>query len=184
LNSKKLAPGEKIIGLNESTIEDFWSWAYSDVLSNTNRAIFAEFIIAHTLGVTDQPRIEWDEVDIRYKGKKIEVKSAAYVQRWKQDKPSTIRLDISKKWAWNAEENEYSTQPIRASNVYVFCIFEGKDENDVLNMDFWKFYVLSTRDIDELFGEQKTIGIRKLEKTTTTVRYAEFKKWIISTIEK
>ena len=108
MNSIKLTPGEKIIGLNESTIEDFWSWAYSDVLSNTNRAVFAEFIVAHTLGVTDQLRIEWDEVDIRFKGKKIEVKSAAYVQRWKQDKPSTIRFDISKKWAWIAEDNEYS----------------------------------------------------------------------------
>lgn len=43
------------------------------------------------------PCIEWDAVDIIYKGIKIEVKSSGYLQSWNYDKLSKIRFDISKK---------------------------------------------------------------------------------------
>jgi hypothetical protein len=46
------------------TIGDFWSWAHSDVMSNTNRSIFAEFLVVSALGLLDTPRIEWDAVDL------------------------------------------------------------------------------------------------------------------------
>jgi hypothetical protein len=55
----------------------FWSWAYSDVLSNVNRSIFAEFLVASALELTHEPRVEWDAVDLRYHGHGIEVRSAA-----------------------------------------------------------------------------------------------------------
>jgi hypothetical protein len=109
---KKLEPDTRIKGLEETKVSDFWSWAYSDVMSNTTRAIFAEFIVANALDKTNKVRIEWDETDIRYRRKKIEVKSAAYTQRWKQEKPSVIRFDISKKYGWNAETNEYPDMPV------------------------------------------------------------------------
>jgi hypothetical protein len=48
------------------TVGDFWAWAYSDILNNTDRAIFAEFVVGTALGVTDAPRVEWDAVDLRY----------------------------------------------------------------------------------------------------------------------
>lgn len=63
-----------------ATVGDFWSWAYSDILNNANRAVFAEFVVGTALGVTASPRVQWDAVDLRYDGKKIEVKSAAYIQ--------------------------------------------------------------------------------------------------------
>ncbi len=48
-----------IDGLDGLTVGDFWSWAYSDLLSNANRGVFAEFIVAVALGVHEQPRLEW-----------------------------------------------------------------------------------------------------------------------------
>jgi hypothetical protein len=36
------------------------------------------------LGVVDGVRVEWDPFDLLYEGAKIEIKSAAYVQRWFQ----------------------------------------------------------------------------------------------------
>lgn len=34
----------------DATVEDFWAWAYSDILSNTDRAVFAEFVAGTALG--------------------------------------------------------------------------------------------------------------------------------------
>ena len=54
---EKLSGEEKIGEFENLKILDFWSWAYSDILSNRNRAIFAEFLVATALGEIDKPRI-------------------------------------------------------------------------------------------------------------------------------
>ena len=102
---EKLSVQQTIAGLNGLTLGDFWSWAYSDVLNNRNRSILAEFLVASALGVIDRPRVEWDAVDLCYRGKGIEVKSAAYLQSWKQEHLSAIRYDIAKKLGWDAESD-------------------------------------------------------------------------------
>jgi hypothetical protein len=66
-------------------------------MSNRNRSVFAEFLVGSMLGVIDEPRREWDAVDLHFRKKKIEVKSAAYVQSWKQNSPSIIQFDIGMK---------------------------------------------------------------------------------------
>lgn len=39
----KLLEANKLIpGLSNKTVGDFWSWAYSDILNNRNRGIFAK----------------------------------------------------------------------------------------------------------------------------------------------
>jgi hypothetical protein len=81
------------------TISDFWSWAYSDVLVNTNRSVFAEFLVGSALGVLNTPRIEWDGVDLHYGNKTIEVKCSAYLNSWTEAMSSIIRFDIAKKIA-------------------------------------------------------------------------------------
>ena len=35
-------------------VEDYWKWAYSDLLSNTSRGAMAEFIVRSALGITDK----------------------------------------------------------------------------------------------------------------------------------
>lgn len=81
----KLNPETKIAGLQNITVSDFWAWAYSDILSNRNRAIFVEFIVGTILGIVDSFREEWASYDLKYKNKKIEVKSAGYTQSWHQN---------------------------------------------------------------------------------------------------
>jgi len=56
-----------IPGLDGRTVGDFWQWAYSDILSNRNRSIFAEFIVGVALGAVVRPRIEWDAADLCYR---------------------------------------------------------------------------------------------------------------------
>ena len=162
---EKLGPDQRIVELGDRTLGDFWSWAYSDVLSNRNRSIFAEFLVASALGVLDSPRIEWDSVDLRYRGKGIEVKSAAYLQSWRQDRLSVIRFDIARKRAWYAATNTYAPQPIRSADCYVFCLYPETDPArvDVLDVAAWQFYVLSTGQINRELGEQKTVGIGRVQ---------------------
>ena len=40
--------GEKI-----ATLNDFWSWAYSDVLGNTERGILAEYLVSKALDMAE-----------------------------------------------------------------------------------------------------------------------------------
>lgn len=172
-NRSKLNPSDRIIGLPETTISDFWSWAYSDIMTNANRSVFAEFLVASALGVTDKPRIEWDAYDLEYKSKKIEVKCSAYLQSWAQKRPSKIIFDIAKKRILDTDTNTYSDIPIRPADCYVFCLFKEQDPDkaDVLNLAQWKFYVVATEKIEKKFGDQKSIGLKAIQKICKPVRY-------------
>jgi hypothetical protein len=96
LDLVRYMPNERIIGLNELTLGDFWSWAYS-VFSNLNQSVFAEFLVGAALGIIGIPRVEWRAYDFLYCGKKIEVKCAAYTQSWEQKRPSKITLISARK---------------------------------------------------------------------------------------
>jgi hypothetical protein len=65
---------------------DFWCWSVSDILSNSTRGIFAEFIVATAAKINlNEVRDEWGAFDfITAEGIKIEVKSSAYLQTWVQ----------------------------------------------------------------------------------------------------
>src|SRR5262245_56184857 len=95
---------------------EFWKWAYSDFLSNAQRGVLAEYIVARSLGCTDRGRVEWDAYDLDAgPGLKIEVKSAAYVQSWSQKDLSLIRFDIAHKRSWYSETNTYSPEATRSA---------------------------------------------------------------------
>ncbi len=170
---------EKITGIGKK-LGDFLQWAYSDILSNRNRGILAEYIVASALECTDIPRIEWDEADINYNGKKIEVKCSAYIQSWKQNSLSKITFDIAKKKSWNAATNVYSNEAKRNSDCYVFCILSEKDPEKINPLDIyqWVFMVLDTVFLNEKFKDQKRISLSTLEKNTGKTDYFELKSEI------
>ncbi len=152
---------------NCKPISDFWSWAYSDILSNRNRGIFAEYIVGCALGLIDKPRVEWDPFDFEYKGKKIEIKSSAYLQNWHQYKLSQIIWDIAKKKSWYKETNTFSDEETRSSDCYVFCLYKERDKNlsdNLTDLENWCFYVIATSEIDRIFVNQKTVTKKRLEK--------------------
>lgn len=61
----------------------FWQWSNSDLLSNTARGVLAEFLVASSLDLTKDPRIEWESYDLTLKPDiKIEITSAAKYQVW------------------------------------------------------------------------------------------------------
>lgn len=144
--------------------QEFLAWAYDDLLTNTTRGVLAEYIVAKALGIRDTTRVEWDQYDLEIDGVKVEVKSAAYVQTWKQTQLSKIVFGIRPAKGWDARTNTSATSAQRCADVYVFCLLEGEDREhiDPLDVAQWKFYVLPKSEIDRNMPEQKTIGLGPL----------------------
>lgn len=163
---KRLNPETQFLGISHLTVGDFWKWAYSDLVTNTNRGVLAEFLVSSALGLNDHLREEWGNYDLDYHGLKIEVKSAAYLQNWFQNKPSVIGFDISKKTPWFRETGLYGKERIRSADCYVMCFNpEKKSENfNLLNIDQWLFFVLPTTRIEKDIPEKKRISLSELEK--------------------
>ncbi|MGV9732678.1 hypothetical protein ACWDT5_01160 [Rhodococcus aetherivorans] len=133
-------------------LRDFWAWAYSDLLGNAMRGVLAEYLVGTALGcVHGRTRLEWDAWDLRtVDGIRLEIKSAAYLQSWRQSAYSRIGFDIRPTTAWYAETNTYSSDRRRQADVYVFCLFAHRDKAtaDPLDVGQWQFYVTSTRRLD------------------------------------
>ena len=177
-----LDPNKKIPGLNGVAVGNFWSWAFSDILINTNRAIFAEFLVGTALNAINLPRREWDNVDLYYCNKTIEVKCSAYLQSWDQKSLSPIKYDICVKQQGDAAcLNKIDVDdPIRAADCYVFCLYKEKDKNkaDILDTHLWEFYVMPTSEINKIFPTQKSISLSVLQKHCKPVAYQNLKETI------
>ena len=144
----------------------FWQWSSSDLIGNALRGIVAEYIVTSAVGDHSGIRQEWGSYDvITTGGIKVEVKSSAYIQSWSQSKYSGIQFSIRPTYGWKAATNEYSSEKIRQSDVYVFCLLKHKDQATInpLNLDQWQFYVISTKKLNESLGPQKSISLSKLE---------------------
>ncbi|WP_238406556.1 hypothetical protein [Rhodococcus sp. YH1] len=113
-------------------LRDFWAWAYSDLLGNAMRGVLAEYLVGTALGcVHGRTRLEWDAWDLRtVDGIRLEIKSAAYLQSWRQSAYSRIGFDIRPTTAWYAETNTYSSDRRRQADVYVFCLFAHRGQGD------------------------------------------------------
>ena len=139
--------------------QSYWKWAHSDLISNAERGVVAEYIVATATQSLSNSRVEWGVFDVETPdGIKIEVKASGYVQTWDQSKPSTIRFGVGKTKSWNAKKNEFDDFFDRSSDVYVFCVHAEKKRDivDPLNTDQWLFYVLSTNRINSELGDQKS----------------------------
>jgi hypothetical protein len=149
------------------SIQSFWRWAYSNLAANNLRGHLAEFIVASDLGVADGTRVEWDDCDLWTKdGHKIEVKSAAYLQSWKQSKHSAISFGIAPSYGWDTNGHCRIDKPVRNSDAYVFCLLGHKEKRtlDPLNLDQWEFFVLATNILDKELGPQKTLSLGALRR--------------------
>ncbi len=182
-NEPFITKGEK----TKMNLLDFWSWSSSDLINNAQRGVLAEFIVTRALEVESNYRMEWNAYDIiTSSGFKIEVKSAAYIQSWKQEKISNIVFGIKKTKGWNAITNDYSKERKRQSDIYIFCLLKEKDANkvDPLDLDQWKFYVIETYKLDEKLGGQKTISLKSLLALKPICIKYEGLKAIVADIEK
>ena len=164
-------------------LSDFWSWNQSDLIENRTRGILAEFIIKKALDIQSNNRIEWDNFDLISKdGKRLEVKSAAYIQSWNQKKYSEIKFSISPT-VGTKENPKYDGTKKRWADYYVFCLLKNKDQKTInpLELSQWTFFVLSTQTLNQQKPEQKTIGLNSLlQLMPIESDFSELKKVIAS----
>lgn len=143
----------------------FWKWSVSDVVSNATRGRLAEYIIAQAIGAAGGVRDEWAAYDLHDpRGIAIEVKSAAYIQSWHQDRLSTISFNCPKSRAWNPETNRQSNVQTRQAQVYVFALLAHQDQStlDPFDVAQWEFYVVPTFVLDERKRSQHSITLTSL----------------------
>ena len=163
--SEKLKSGGQDIGCS---LLDFWQWSASDLVSNATRGRLAEFIAAKALGIPVNTTIrhEWAAYDLTGPGGvNVEVKSAAFLQSWHQDRPSSIQFRVPKTRAWDPDTNVLSAESKRQAEVYVFAVLkeqEDKDRLDPLDVDQWEFYVLPARTLDARTRSQHSITLKTL----------------------
>jgi hypothetical protein len=156
-----IAPGAAILGVDGLRIDDFWGWAYGNLMTNTHRGILAEFLVGSALGVLDVPRVEYDVVDLRYHGRGIEVKAGGYLQAWPQRQLSTPVFGIAPRFP----DTTVPGVPHVArhwAGCYVFCLFgpTRHDKANPVDVGTWQFYPLAT---SKLPLEQKSLGLVALE---------------------
>lgn len=62
------------------------------------------------------------------------------------------------------EKDRNSGQITRQSNYYIFCLLHHKNQETLnpLDLSQWTFYILKTKIISEIKGEQKRIGLNPL----------------------
>ncbi len=161
------------------SISDFWRWAFGNLLDNTKRGALAEYIIQRALELdTSGTQADWGAFDILYNDKRIEVKSAAYVQAWNLDneKYSNISFSIRPTHAWNDSTNTYSNSKMRNNELYIFAVYEELDKLhvDVSDLSKWSFYVVPTRLLNSVFPTQQTITLNTLLNKVKPTRYGWF----------
>lgn len=158
------------------TLLDFWRWSVSDLVSNATRGRLAEYIVAHALGgPTTNVRDEWASYDlITPDGVRVEVKSAAYLQAWKQARLSRIVFVTPRTRAWNPETNTLSTDATRQADVYVFALLAHQDKAtlDPLNVDQWTFFSLAAATLNARRRSQHSMALKSLQALCRGVGYS------------
>jgi hypothetical protein len=158
---------------------DFWQWTASDLVSNSTRGVLAEFLVARALGLDTGVRDEWQAFDLKTAtDKKIEVKSAAYVQSWGQKELSKIVFSTRRSLAWDAETGAFATESRRQADIYVFALLAHCDKKtiDPLDLDQWEFYVVPTAALEAFTGSQHSIALKSLQQLCPAlVKFAELK---------
>lgn len=159
--------GDESLSGTGATVRDFWSFALSDLKTNIARGVLAEFLVARAVGAQEAVRVSWDNFDVRTpEGIRIEVKSSAYLQGWRQKVLSTIRFSGLKGLAWDDKEGWGAEREVRA-DVFVFGIQTRKthEDYDALDVAQWDWYVAPANSVVE--HGARSVGMGFLE------RYAE-----------
>ncbi len=188
----KIKSGEEHLRFKQKDLPfkllDFWKWSVSDLVSNATRGRLAEFIVATATGIDfNNPRDEWAAYDlITHDNIKIEVKSAAFIQSWHQEKLSNISFSIKPSLYWDSKTNNQSKKKSRHVDVYVMCLLFNTNQEtiDPLDLDQWKFYVLSVQEVNNYKRSQFSITLKSLERLTEAVSYNELKQRIKDKYEK
>ncbi len=131
-------------------LSDFWQWAFGDLAVNITRSHLAEFLVARALGDDRPRREEWANFDVLTPdGIRVEVKSAAYLQRWRQWKPSQIRFGGFSGRSWDPQTGYFSEERSIRADVFVFAVQTCLDPvaYDPFDVGQWAFYVVAAETV-------------------------------------
>lgn len=173
--SERFTDGARDLGAD---LLGFWQWSASDLIANTARGVVAEYLVAVALGsdVTGV-RDPWAAFDLRTSsGIKVEVKSAAYLQSWHQERPSAVSFRTPRTRAWDPATNRLANEPKRQADVYVFALLAHRDKTTLNPMDArqWEFYVVATGVLDKRTRSQHSITLATLRRLAGgPIRHAE-----------
>lgn len=173
---ERFRDGKRLLGFD---LLGFWQWSASDVVSNATRGILAEYLVATAVGAALGVRTEWAAYDLKTPdGTRIEVKSAAYVQTWHQERPSDISFRYPKTLGWDPDTKREDDTPCRHADVYVFALLANPDQStlDPLDVSQWEFFVVPTAVLDARVRSQHSITLPSLRKLVTAVRYSDLEK--------
>jgi len=148
-------------------------------MNNSIRCILAEFLVAKAFDIDSAGvRVPWSAYDLKTRdGIKIEVKSAAYLQSWKQTRLSTISFSIKAARCWDADSGVMELEARRPADVYVFALLACIDSSTVNPLDLaqWQFYVLARCDVDAYPRSKHSVTLRSLEKMVEPVAFGELR---------
>ncbi|NVN95906.1 MAG: hypothetical protein HXX18_11540 [Bacteroidetes bacterium] len=177
---EQLIYNEKPLGFS---VLDFWRWSTSDILANTIRGGFAEFIVATATNIDlTVLRDEWSAYDLKTpEGIKLEIKSSAFIQSWFQRTLSAISFSTKPALYWDSFTNKQADIKQRHADVYVFCLLHHTEKLtiDPLNINHWEFYVLATQQLNEYKRSQHSITLKSLRGLISVVPYDKLKETII-----
>ncbi len=163
-------------------IDCFRNWALGDLVDNTTRGWFAEWLVGKALGIIGDgdTRVEWDSVDLRYGDLTIEVKASGRSQSWNRQNRSTPSFGIPpRKMAWDAATNAWESfdPPRRIAHVYVFCLHHAvpASNENVADPASWTFWVIPTERLDDQLGDQKSVGVSRLDILAARVGWSELR---------
>jgi hypothetical protein len=163
-------------GAGDGTLLDFWRWAFGDLRLNDVRGVFGEWLVAQLLGMALPPRSSWDAYDlVTRKGIKIEVKTTAFIQAWRPDRPTKApSFGGLCGRCLNPDTCLYADQPTYNADLYVFCLQIETDAArwDALDLAQWRFFLL-TRDVIEQRG-CKSLSLSALRTFANEMTATEF----------
>ena len=145
-------------------VMDYWRFQFSNLVDNLGYV--AEFLIAQALSKDEPDNCNgWTVYDVGYRGKRIEVKATSYWQSWKASHIISEQRNFSIRKTYLDYQNNKSDKA-RQNDIYIFCLDKGRDEksSNPMNLENWVFYVVPTKVINKMFGDQKVLSLKRLEK--------------------
>jgi len=161
-------------------ILDLWKSKYSNIYNMQD--VIAEFLVEKALGIDKAQNTDyWTLYDILYRDCRIEIKQTGYYHPWNENgKISNIRRFGITMANSNYEFEELENKFERQNDIYVFCLNTGetKEDSNPMNIDNWEFYIMPTKIINEVCGDNKTIGLNKVREISKRVSYDKIKEII------
>ncbi|HEV2462643.1 MAG TPA: hypothetical protein VGT04_02470 [Acidobacteriaceae bacterium] len=153
--------------LQETSLLDFWKWAFSDLCDDDLKGIFAEWIVLRLLQIQSVRRVSWANSDIiTVGGARIEIKASSYWQSWKLlDETGALRptpihpisseaqIRFAGLKARNATDIADIHDPrLYKSDIYIFAFQREKDIEgwNAMDLSQWEFYALPVAAVSAL----------------------------------